>query len=256
MARSSAKATCRAASLTGCQSESWAPRSTSSISARERAKGARSSTSAAARRCRACTPSAGAAMLRTLPVPTADSPYPSGPCTSTTRRPARCRLNVRVASCPICAQAAAETGASSRCRLSIARCPFQAADLEGSVWSGRARRRRLGRRTGSGFAGRRADGAKVLQQRHGGHEEQAPGHRRAEVQQPVVVSLRAADEHVSEHLLDRGGGASVADEIGAVAPVPHRAERHVVPDDLHFLAVVPGDGGQRVVRGAGFYVIG
>ena len=40
-------------------------------------------------------------MLRRWPVPTADSATPPGPCTSTTRRPARWRLRVRVASSSI-----------------------------------------------------------------------------------------------------------------------------------------------------------
>src|SRR5262249_54785081 len=50
-----------------------APRSTPAISRRSRVNAARSSTSDAARRCRASTPAAGASMSRTRPVPTADS---------------------------------------------------------------------------------------------------------------------------------------------------------------------------------------
>src|SRR5208282_6045143 len=38
-----------------------------------------------------------------------------------------------------------------------------------------------------------------LQEARGGDEKQAPGRRAAEVEQPVVVARRAADEHVLEH---------------------------------------------------------
>ena len=48
------------------------------------------------------------------PVPMAERAVPPGPCTSTTRRPARCSLSVRVASSSIWAQAASEMGASTR----------------------------------------------------------------------------------------------------------------------------------------------
>ena len=51
--------------------------------------GTRISTSAFAARCRASIPSAGAATLSRWPVPTAERATPPGPCTSTTRRPAR-----------------------------------------------------------------------------------------------------------------------------------------------------------------------
>ena len=61
-ARSSAKAILLAASFTGCQSESWAPRSTSSMSCRPSVNGARSSTSGMERRTRAVTPSPAASV--------------------------------------------------------------------------------------------------------------------------------------------------------------------------------------------------
>src|SRR6266700_3558733 len=60
-ARSSANAICRAASFTGCQSVSLAPRSTSSTCWRSTVNGTRSSTIGWDRRTWAMTPSAGAA---------------------------------------------------------------------------------------------------------------------------------------------------------------------------------------------------
>ncbi len=60
------------------------------------------------------TPSVGAATSISRPVLTAAVTGPPGSLTSTTRRPAICRLNVRAASTSISAQAASVTGASSR----------------------------------------------------------------------------------------------------------------------------------------------
>ena len=56
------------------------------------------------------------------------------------------------------------------------------------------------------------DGVQKCRRRH---EEQIAGHGAAEIQQPVVVAGRPADEHVLEHLLDGARRAAVADEIGA-----------------------------------------
>ena len=53
---------CRAASFAGCQSESFEPRSTSSICWRSSSKGTRSSTRGLTSRCRARIPSPGAAI--------------------------------------------------------------------------------------------------------------------------------------------------------------------------------------------------
>ena len=91
----------------------------------------------------------------------------------------------------------------------------------------------------------------ALQQRDRRHEEQAAGDRAADVEQPVVVAGRPADEHVGEHQLDGLRRAGVADEVGAVLAVRGAAEGHVVPDDVDFLAVFVDDGGQRVVREGG-----
>ena len=41
-----------------------------------------------------------------------------------------------------------------------------------------------------------------LEECRGRHEEEIAGHRAAEVEQPVVIAGRTADEHVLEHLLD------------------------------------------------------
>jgi hypothetical protein len=66
-------------SLSGCQSESSEPRSTSSIAARVSVKGTRSSTTALTARRTAWTPSLGASIGLVWPVPTAASVAPSVP---------------------------------------------------------------------------------------------------------------------------------------------------------------------------------
>ena len=80
----------------------------------------------------------------------------------------------------------------------------------------------------------------------GGDEEQRPGDRVGEVEQPVVVSRRRADEHVVDHLLEHPRRARVADEVGA-GLAAHVAERHVVAEDVDLDAVLL-DHGERVVR--------
>ena len=87
----------------------------------------------------------------------------------------------------------------------------------------------------------------VLQKCRGRHEEQVSGDGAAEVEQPVVVAGRPADEHVLEHLLDGAGRTAVADEIGAKFTVTRPAEGHVVAQDLDLFSVLD-DGGERVVR--------
>ena len=89
-------------------------------------------------------------MVCRCPVPTAERLAPPGPCMSTTRRPARWRLKVRDVSSSICAHAASEIGASSRCRLFIWDVSFQGTDTQRAVvlarglrgfgvWLGRSR---------------------------------------------------------------------------------------------------------------------
>ena len=89
--------------------------------------------------------------------------------------------------------------------------------------------------------------ADVLQERRGRHEEQIAGHGAAEIQQPIVIAGRPADEHVVQHLLDGSRRARIADEIGAEFALCGAAERHVVAEDLYLFAVLH-DRGQRVVR--------
>ena len=60
-----------AASFAGCQSESFSPRSTSSICWRSSSKGTLNSTNALTSRCRARMPSPGAVIILRWPVPTA-----------------------------------------------------------------------------------------------------------------------------------------------------------------------------------------
>ncbi|SOY97263.1 hypothetical protein CBM2599_B51009 [Cupriavidus taiwanensis] len=80
-----------------------------------------------------------------------------------------------------------------------------------------------------------------------GDKEQAAGDSPAEIEQPVVVAGRPADEHVLEHLLDRGRRAGVGDEVGAEFARTGAAKHHVVAQDLDFLPVVV-ERGQRAVR--------
>lgn len=59
-----------------------------------------------------------------------------------------------------------------------------------------------------------------------------------------MVAGRTADEHVHEHLLDAPWRARVTDETGTEFALGGIAERHVVAQDLQFLAVLL-DRGQR-----------
>jgi hypothetical protein len=68
---------------------------------RETVNGTRSRTSGLLSRTCATTPSPGAATSRRWPVLIAAVTGPPGSLTSTTRRPAMCRLNVRLASSSI-----------------------------------------------------------------------------------------------------------------------------------------------------------
>src|SRR6478609_1400925 len=178
-------------------------------------------------------------MSRRWPVPTAERAVPAGPCTSTTRRPARYCLSVRDASSSISAHAASETGASSRCRLFILTVSFEGADAERTVTRGRA---------WCGLRGGRSVRRDFLEECRGRHEEEIAGHCPAEVEQPVVISGRTADEHVLEHLLDGARRPAVADEISAELALRRLTEGHVVAQDLD-LAPVLLDHCQRAVSG-------
>src|SRR5260370_41590550 len=87
----------------------------------------------------------------------------------------------------------------------------------------------------------------MLKKRRRRHKEQRAGHGAAEVEQPVIVARRPADEHVHEHLLDSVRGPGIADEIGAELTLSDVAERHVVAHDLQLLSVLL-DRRQSVVR--------
>src|SRR5580704_12522438 len=90
---------------------------------------------------------------------------------------------------------------------------------------------RLARQDGCGFRSHRRVFGHILQKRRGWHEEQVSGDGAAEVEYPVVVAGRPADEHVVEHLLDGAGRTAVADEIGAEFTLRRPAEGHVVAQD-------------------------
>src|SRR5580700_1534664 len=192
-------------------------------------------------------PSVDALMLRRWPVPMAGSATPPGPCTSTTRRPARWRLSVRVASSSISAHAASEMGASSRCRLFMMRVSFERTDAERTVAQRNCGiRRRDGGCVGRFHFGRRRILFDVVEERCGRNEEQIAGRSTAEIEDAVIVARRAADEHVLQHLLGNPWRAAVADEIGAKLAARRTAERHVVAQYLHLFAIFH-DRGQRVM---------
>src|SRR5579863_9608402 len=245
MARSSAKASLRAASFAGCQSESFAPRSTSSMVCRSNSNGTRSSTSAFTSRCLATIPSLGAEIVSRCPVPTAERLAPAGPCRSTTRRPARWRLSVREVSCSICVHAASEMGASSRCRLFMQDVSFKGTDTERTIvltrrhkgfdrWFGRRRRNR------------RLVFRYIFQKRRGGHKKQVSRDGATEIEKPIVISRRAANEHVLKHLLNRTGRTAVANEISPKFTHGRPPERHVVAQDLDLFPIFD-DGSECVV---------
>ena len=232
IARSSAKAICLAASLTGCQSESLAPRSTSSTACpvdRERHPQLDDRRDLAAAR-----PHAVGRRVERAQVPGADGGQRQAVRAERRRPPggaATCRVKVRRASASRSAQAASEIGASSRCRLFRCRAPLQTADAAATVVGtargrGPARAGRVGRRRS-----RRADGLaggggraarEVVEEVGGRHEEQGAGDRGGEVEDAVVVAGRVADEHVAQHLLGDRRACRVADEVGAELA---RAER-------------------------------
>src|SRR5271163_3682571 len=90
----------------------------------------------------------------------------------------------------------------------------------------------------------------VLEKGRGGGEEQAAGDGAAEIEQAIVVAGRASDEHIFKHLLDGGGRAAIADEIGSEFTVGGAAEGHVVAQNLD-LSSVFDNGGEGAVGGGG-----
>src|ERR1700732_3335911 len=140
-------------------------------------------------------------------------------------------------------------GASSRWRLFMWYVSFERSDAERTLahrWDGwkrfdsrRRRRRFRNRRLGLVFG-------HVLQKCRRRHKEQVPSHGAAEVEQPVVVAGRAANEHVLDHLFDSAGRTAVADEIGTKFTGARSAEGHVVRKNFYLVPVLD-DCGERVV---------
>jgi hypothetical protein len=77
----------------------------------------------------------------------------------------------------------------------------------------------------------------VVEEGEGGGEEEIAGYGAAEIEKAVVVAGWAADEHVFEHLFERGRGAAVAEEIGAEFAVGGASEGHIVAQNFYFFAV-------------------
>src|SRR5580698_3051757 len=189
-------------------------------------------------------PSPGVAISRTCPVPTAERSTPEGPCTSTTRRPARWRLKVRVTSASICVQATSEMGASSRCRLFIRTFSFKRTNTE------RAIAHAFGRRFRGRFRRSRRSLRRILtyivQKVRRRHKKQIARYCATEIQNPVVIAWRTADEHVLQHFFNRIGRAAVADKVSPKLSFGNPAEGHVVAKDLNFFTILL-DGRERVV---------
>ena len=64
---------------------------------------------------------------------------------------------------------------------------------------------------GRGPDGQAGRSGRVAEEIRRWHEEHAPGDRGGEVEYPVVIAGRVADEHVGQHLLDDAGAGRVAD---------------------------------------------
>src|SRR5579864_791747 len=104
-------------------------------------------------------------------------------------------------------------GASSRWRLFMRRISFERTYAERTI-----ARRRIRLRdpcVGTRRSGRGLVVPDVLQERRGRSEEEIPGYRTAEIQQPIVIAGGPPNEHILQHLLDRSWRTRVADEIGA-----------------------------------------
>src|SRR5262249_13649509 len=144
--------------------------------------------------------------------------------------------------------AAAEMGASSRCRLFILRISFEGPDTERTIVPGTAgrgghdRRRKVG-----GRSKRRVVPGHSLPECRRRRGEQVSGDGAAAGEQPVVVAGGPPDKHVIEHLLNSGGRTAVANEIGAKFTVCGPPEGHIVAQDLDLLTVLD-DRRESVVR--------
>src|SRR5215469_2377601 len=166
---------------------------------------------------------------------------------------------VREVSSSIWAHAASEIGASSRWRLFIGVLYFQGTYAERTTLGWRGRGRKLSRRRGhrelfrvGRCSLRRLVGGHVVEERCGGNEEQTSGDGCAEVEDAIVITGRAADEHVFKHLFDGAGRATVADEIGTELSMTRAAEGHVVAKDFDFPTAFFDDG-EGVMGGRGLH---
>src|SRR6516164_7239298 len=98
----------------------------------------------------------------------------------------------------------------------MGRISFERTDAERTITHWRSRWR--GRINGCGrWRGicRRRVAVDALQEGRGRREKKIAADGSAEVEQPVVVAGRPANEHVLEHLLDRSRRTGIADEVGA-----------------------------------------
>src|SRR6266849_6479542 len=121
-------------------------------------------------------------------------------------------------------------GARSRRKLFMPYASFERADAARTI----AHRNRL--RRGRSF--RRLVVRRRLEKILRRHEEEVTGDGAAEIEEPVIVAWRAADEHVLQHLLDRARRAAVTDEVGAELTLRCPAERHVVAQYLDLPATL------------------
>ena len=64
------------------------------------------------------------------------------------------------------------------------------------------------------------------------------------IEQPVVRARRIADVHALQHFLDDPGTSRIADEVGAELALAWPAKRHVVAQDVVFVAIGIHDRGQ------------
>src|SRR5262245_52650616 len=131
---------------------------------------------------------------------------------------------------------------------------FKGADAERTIRQRCRGWRRLSHRScGRGLR----NGALVVdgfQKGCGWHKEKGTGRRAAEVEEPVVIARRLADEHVLDHLLCNAGSSAIPDKVGAELTGGSLPKGHVVPQ-YHELLSVLGDRGERVMRRRRLYRI-
>ncbi len=93
-------------------------------------------------------------------------------------------------------------------------------------------------------------GGDTIKERGGWDKEQVSRDGGAEVEDTIVITGRAADKHVFQHLFDGAGRAAVPDKIRAELAVAGTAKGHVVAEDFDFLPVF-FDGRKGVVGRGG-----